>query len=129
MELTTEILRELLDYDQHTGIFTWKPRESKWFKREKYRLRFNRHHAGTVAGYVWTGATGYTRVDIKLLGKLRRAHRLAFLWMGEELPTQVDHVNRDSTDNRWGNLVASSAKENMKNRSMFSSNTSGVTGV
>jgi len=129
MELTTEIVRELLDYDQETGIFVWKVRERKWFKSEQGFKLFHTRYAGTTAGTMWTSETGYQKLQIRVLGKSWRSHRLAFLWMDKALPEQVDHLNRDSTDNRWENLAASSAKENMKNKSMFSNNTSGVTGV
>ena len=33
-QITAEIVRELLDYDPDTGLFTWKWRERKWFARE-----------------------------------------------------------------------------------------------
>jgi len=127
--LTTEILRELLDYNSETGVFTWRNRERHWFKTEGGFKRFHNLYAGKVAGTVRKGVTGYLTPRITLFGKLWQAHRLAFIYMGEALPKQVDHLNRDSMDNRWCNLAASSAKENMKNKSMFSNNTSGVTGV
>jgi hypothetical protein len=129
MELTTEVVRELLDYDKETGIFTWKARERSWFKTERTYKMWNTRFAGRVTGTMWRGATGYPQIVIKVFGKHHGAHRLAFLWMGEALPEQADHLNRDSLDNRWCNLAASSARANNKNSSMCRNNTSGVTGV
>ena len=132
MQLTTDKIRELLDYNEETGVFTWKERyassslsngELIWYKLGDARLE------GTKAGRIHTNGRGYPRVDIKLFGKHYRASRLAFLWMGEELPEQVDHKDRDSTNNRWSNLAVSNASLNAKNQSMPSNNTSGVTGV
>jgi len=128
-KLTTELVRELLHYSEETGIFTWRNRERHWFKRDKDFKRFHSLYAGAVAGTVKKKATGYPRVQLKVLGKDYLAHRLAFIYMGEALPEQVDHLNRDSLDNRWKNLTTSSQEENMKNISMMRSNTSGVTGV
>ena len=128
-KLTTELVRELLHYSEETGIFTWRNRERHWFKRDKDFKRFHSLYAGAVAGTVKKKATGYPRVQLKVLGKDYLAHRLAFIYMGEALPEQVDHLNRDSLDNRWKNLTASSQEQNMKNMSMKLNNTSGVTGV
>ena len=129
MELTTDVVRELLDYDEHTGIFTWKARDRRWFKTEGSFKRFHTIFAGTVTGNVFKSVRGYPALRIKVFGINCLAHRLAFIWMGEALPPQVDHLNRNSLDNRWENLFASSQEENMKNRSMMNNNTSGVTGV
>jgi hypothetical protein len=128
-EITTELVRELLNYDQDTGVFTWRSRDRVWFKREKDFKRFHSLYAGAVAGTVKKKATGYPQVQLKVLGKDYLAHRLAFIYMGEALPEQVDHLNRDSLDNRWKNLTASSQEQNMKNMSMKLNNTSGVTSV
>jgi len=129
LELTTELVRELLDYDEHTGEFTWCSRDRSWFKSQRSFNIWNNRFAGKVAGTVWTGARGYPTRHITLFGRVWRAHRLAFIYMGRDLPDQVDHLNRDATDNRWCNLLASSAKDNNKNASMPRNNTSGVTGV
>ena len=112
MQLTTDKIRELLDYNEETGVFTWKA-----------------SLGGTRADKIDKGATGYPRVYVRLLGKKYMASRIAFLCMGKELPKQVDHLDRDSTNNRWSNLAASTALENSRNRSKSRANTSGVTGV
>ena len=129
MKLTTEIIRELLDYDQHTGIFTWRVRSREWFGYDRDWKRWNTQLAGHTAGTVSKNAHGYPRLRIRVLGKIHHASRLAFIWMGEPLPEQVDHDDGDSLNNRWANLLASSAAENQKNMSMSRANTSGVTGV
>ena len=90
---------------------------------------WNTRYAGKPAGGTHTGATGYPRIRVKLSGKLRLASHLAFLWMRKDLPDQVDHLDRDSLNNRWSNLAASNNAENSKNRSMSRTNTSGVCGV
>lgn len=41
----------------------------------------------------------------------------------------VDHINKDRSDNRKQNLRCCSRSENVRNRGLCSSNTSGVTGV
>jgi hypothetical protein len=68
-------------------------------------------------------------LQIGLLGANYIASRLAFPAMGEPLPVQVDHLDRDSLNNRWNNLAPSTNAENHKNRSMNRNNTSGITGV
>ena len=128
-EITTELVRELIDYAQETGVFTWRSRERRWFKTDSSFKTWNTRFAGKITGYLRRDARGYPNVNIKILGRLWLAHRLAFVWMGEELPDQIDHINRDSTNNKWENLCASSQEENMKNKSMHCNNTSGYTGV
>ena len=128
-KLTTELVRELLHYSEETGIFTWRNRERHWFKSQRSFNIWNNRFAGAMAGSVGEDAGGYPTVRITLLGQPWLAHRLAFIWMNEALPDQVDHSNRNPLDNRWKNLAASSQEENMKNRSMMNNNTSGVTGV
>lgn len=103
--LTQARLRELLDYDPFTGIFTW---------RVNLRGRGGAVKVGKVAGSYDTKG----KLQIKVDGTLYFAHRLAFLWVTGEWPMdQVDHINRDCKDNRWWNLREASNVENCRNRS------------
>jgi len=129
MKLTTDTVRELLDYDPDTGVFTWLGRGWFWFSTEGSYKLWNTKFAGKEAGCIYTDARGYPRRKIKVLDHQPLASRLAFTWMGERLPEQVDHLDRDSLNNRWSNLAASTGAENSKNKSMRRTNTSGVNGV
>lgn len=67
---------------------------------------------------------------IKINNKEYPAHRLAWLYMtGENPECFIDHINRDSSDNRFNNLRKASYAENNRNRSMSRNNTSGYKGV
>lgn len=57
---------------------------------------------------------GYGRVKIK--GKYKALHRLAFELMGEPVPECVDHINGNRTDNRWCNLRPATRQQNAHNR-------------
>ena len=112
--LTAEYLRSVLHYDQETGIFTWKVRTS------------NRVKVGDVAGC----PDGYGYLRIKVCSRLYKAHRLAWLYVHGNWPKdQIDHINRDRSDNRLANLRDVSHKQNHQNRSKSSNNTSGHPGI
>lgn len=114
-ELTQERLKEVLHYDPETGDWTWLVRKA------------NRIYAGSKAGGVDT-SEGYYKIGVD--GRVHKAHRLAFLYMTGEYPkSQVDHINGEKSDNRWGNLREASPSENLRNVGAYSSNVSGLKGV
>lgn len=114
----TELLR-LVKYDAETGIFTWNTRPDR---DRMWNTRFAEKPAGAVTG------KGYHYVNI--CGKLRLAHRLAYFYMMGDWPLlNIDHINRDRTDNRWSNLRMATVSENAFNQEIRSDNKSGVKGV
>lgn len=112
---TAADLRERLDYHPDTGEFWTRPRK-----------------IGTVQYF---GKTRMPAVTITLRteeGTYRHyyAHRLAWLWMTGEWPTaEVDHINNDSTDNRWMNLREASHTENNRNKEFAGRNGMGLLGA
>lgn len=69
------------------------------------------------------------RIFISADGKKYRAHRLVWVWHGNELPKRLDHVNRNPKDNRIENLRACNNDENGWNAKLSKANKSGVKGV
>ena len=113
-ELTAEYLRSVLHYEPATGIFTWKISNS------------NRVKVGEVTGSPDGG--GYLRIQLQ--SRLYKAHRLAWLYVYGEWPKlNIDHINRNPSDNQLVNLRNVTQKQNGQNASKPSSNTSGHTGV
>jgi hypothetical protein len=111
--ITQERLKELLDYDPDTGVFTWKTARGCVV-------------AGSVAGALNTNLYIYIKIDQKLY----RAHRLVWLYIHGSLPgAEIDHVNRIRGDNRIANLRAATKSENGQNKPKYRNNTSGIPGV
>lgn len=112
--LTQQRVRELLDYDPATGLFRWKKRTS------------NRVKIGDVAGV--KGVNGYIYLAIDNYRLL--AHRVVRLYVFGDWPRdQIDHINRDRSDNRLENLRLASVSDNACNGRLRSTNTSGFRGV
>ena len=50
-------------------------------------------------------------------GKMYRAHRVIWLWMTGKWPeNDIDHEDRDATNNRWNNLGDKTKADNNRNR-------------
>lgn len=113
----TEYLKEALDYIPETGKFFWKKRPQSHFRNSKGMNIFNGSYKGKQAGIVSIrrgGKAKYVVIGIGFPQKRFYAHRLAFAWMGIEIPNlkQIDHINHDGTDNRWTNLQLVTNQEN-----------------
>lgn len=108
--ITQSELKELLDYNKDTGIFTWKKRTS------------NRIKVGSIAGNLHN--KGY--IELKVNGIRFLCHRLAWFYEYDELPTLIDHINGDKADNRLTNLRKATQQSNAYNSKLRSNNKSGV---
>ena len=97
--LDHQYLLDILNYNPETGIFTWaKP-------RPKIRV-------GQVAGSLHHRGYVYLEID----GKHCAAHRLAWFYENGEKPCgQIDHVNRNKSDNRIANLRLATQGQNRAN--------------
>lgn len=105
--ITQGRLKDYLSYNPETGLFK----------------RLTSKHSVAVI----THAKGY--LYIKIGSKSYFQHRLAFLYMTGLMPSQVDHINHNRSDNRWENLRSADQLVNMKNKSKYKNNSSGFTGV
>ena len=117
MALTQEMVKEMFDYRA----------DGKLIRR--HSTMGNGNHAGAVVGTKPTGARNYRYSTTKVHGEHWCVHKLIYLYHYGVVPDQLDHINRDSTDNRIENLRPASVSENICNRGLFSNNTSGCKGV
>lgn len=112
--MNQKLLKELLDYNKDTGVFTWKKPTSKKMK------------AGDVAGS--KNSSGYICICIN--SKLYLAHRLAWLYEYGNMPENcIDHINGITIDNRICNLREATLSQNQHNRKAQKNNKSGFKGV
>jgi hypothetical protein len=119
-------LHELLSYDLQTGKLYWKSRDIREFATERAAKTWNKRFAGKEA-FTAVRADGYFGGAINSINYL--AHRVIFMMLHGYEPEQIDHDNRDRSDNRPGNLVDSNATHNSRNAKRYSNNTSGHTGI
>ena len=111
-DLTIDRLRELLDYDPATGVFTWA------MSRRKCRK-------GDVAGCM--ARNGYTVIRVD--DRLHLAHRLAWFHTHGRWPAeQLDHIDRNRANNALSNLREVTNAQNAHNQNPRK-NKSGFSGV
>jgi len=111
--LTHRRLLEALRYDPETGLFWWLERAKK---RRLDKPAGSRHNKG------------YWQINVD--AKPQLAHRLAWFYMTGKWPKdEVDHEDRDKTNNRWLNLRPATHKQNAENVAVRKHSKSGVKGV
>jgi HNH endonuclease/AP2 domain len=112
--LTQQELKSVLHYDEETGLWTW-------LQSTSFRVR-----VGAAAGY--RRSDGY--LCIRLNTKLYLAHRLAWLYVRGHWPTaNIDHVDGDKSNTRFGNLRSATQAQNTYNQRLKAKNTSGFKGA
>lgn len=114
--ITAARLREVLDYDPHTGWFTWRV------------MIGQRCRVGARAGTIRKDRR--VRRSINIDGRYYAEQNLAWLYMTGRWPEhEIDHENTDATDNHWENLRPATRVQNNQNTRRRADNTSGFKGV
>jgi hypothetical protein len=116
---TQEELREILDYDPATGHLIWKKNRNKSLIGKR---------AGTIRkSWSENKKTKYKSIrysrTITVFGKMYREHHVTWLWLHNEWSRrdhfphglEIDHKNRDATDNRAENLHVVTKSHNNAN--------------
>ena len=99
--LTLDYLKQLLNYDPLTGIFTWVVSRNRRVK------------IGQIAGYL-NSPILHRRIEID--GKSYGAHRLAWLYVYGYFPCGVvDHIDGNPSNNKITNLRECTQGENSRN--------------
>ena len=115
LDITIEHLRESLDYNAQTGIFTWR----KNHRRPDL--------IGKTAGSIHSA--GYISIAIHNVKRL--AHRLAWFHITGAMPEgHIDHINGNKLDNSFANLRQVTRFGNLQNmRQATKANKVGLLGV
>ena len=116
VEITQDLLKEYMIYDQETGNFT---------KIKKLHPRDNTVKVGGVVGH--KSGDGY--IHFSFFGKKRKAHRMAWLYVYGYIPDGlIDHIDGDKTNNAILNLRLATNAQNLANMHKINSK-SGFRGV
>jgi len=117
--ITQERLKELFDYREDGNLV------------RNVAVEGPSGQVGRVVGFKLKDPARPEKIYMatKINGQHYCIHKLIWLWHYGILPEQLDHINRNSLDNRVENLRLATASENMMNRKTFKNNTSGCRGV
>jgi len=68
-------------------------------------------------------------LQVKFAGHTYKVHRLIYMLYNDDYPERIDHKDTDRLNNTPENLRPATAEQNMQNRSMPETNTTGIKGV
>jgi HNH endonuclease/AP2 domain len=111
--LTQEELKKLLEYEPESGNFI-------------RRISRHKHKAGEIAGTLHP--FGYTH--IKIDGRSYKAHRLAWFYIHGVWPNgEIDHIDRNRSNNALKNLRVVNRKGNVENTGPTIRSKTGIKGA
>ena len=112
--ITQQELKNVLHYDQDTGIF------------RRLKVSSRKDKLNEIVGCDIGRGYLQTRINYKKYF----LHRLAWLYVYGEYPNKfIDHINGNPSDNRICNLRQANSFENNQNAKISKLNTSGIKGV
>lgn len=114
--LSHKRVRELLDYNPRTGWMTWKV-------VPKYR-------SGVIKVGDRAGSGGKRGRSITVDCQWYAEHRLIWFWVTGKSPLlEIDHKDRNRSNNRWTNLRLATTTQNQHNVVYLRKNSTGYRGV
>lgn len=121
---TQQYLQECFHYDDTTGICTWKERPSHHFTSEIARKQWNNKHANNIIKFSLKSNYYYIHFN----NTTYSIHRLIWKYVtGNEPIDIIDHIDNDTSNNKFENLRAVSISNSNKNRTRVSKYKKGVT--
>ena len=111
--ITIDLIKEYFHYEN--GIIYHKKIDGK-----SHQFRVNTE-AGAVSG------NGYRHVRLK--NKTYLAHRIIFFMHHGYFPKEIDHINKNTLDNRIENLREVTRTQNNLNQNLRKDNSSGHSGI
>jgi len=110
-------------------LFIYEPSTGNLIRRENLKHGGGKgYKKGDIVGC--TGKrNGY--VNVKMKGNVYLAHRLIWVYVyGDiDINMEIDHINRNRSDNRSSNLRLIPRFINLRNKNLYKNNTTGVAGV
>jgi len=105
-------------YDETTGHLYWKIKPS------------NKINVGQIAGYTYLHTESGKSYRYVTFNKSRYgSHLIIWLLMTGSYVKEIDHIDGDGTNNKWGNLRPVTRLVNSRNTRLRSNNKSGHVGV
>lgn len=117
--------KDIFDYKED-GTLCWKESE---LKRNNVSKNIS---PDRVAGYSDNGKNAKTPyIPIRYMGKVYLSHRIVWEMHNGSIPKgmQIDHIDGNGSNNKIENLRIVTGAENLKNKSKYRNNKSGVVGV
>jgi len=108
--ITQKVLKELFLHDEEKGVLYWKNPTS--FRVKKGEFAGTVYHDGNV--------------NIQIKGKVYKRHRLIWMFKHGYFPKQLDHIDRDRSNDRLNNLRESNQSENNANKAKTNKKTSSI---
>ena len=125
--LDIEQLRNLLRYDPDSGKLYWLPRQPTMFPNEGAWRSWMTRYCGKEA---FTSKTDKGYFHGTILGQNYAAHRVAFaIHYGYWPDADLDHADRERTNNKIENLRIATTSQNMSNRTKAINRSSKFRGV
>ena len=114
--ITQAELKQRLDYNPETGIFTWKHKINPYYTCKYIQAG----HSLKNRGHIVIGINNHEYF----------AHRLAWLWQYGHFPDgAIDHINQNPLDNRLCNLRIADKSLNGHNSKISKRNKTGYKGI